>query len=51
MRGRERYIFSICVVCAIPELILVIIVFFFPFDRFYKFLQFSSDIPVHVLSK
>ena len=52
MRGRERYIFSISLVCAIPELILAIItVFLFPFDRFYKFLQFSSDIPVHVFSK
>lgn len=55
MRGRERCVFSICLVCAIPELILaIVIVFLFPFDRFYiKLLQFSSDhdIPVHVFSK
>ena len=52
MRGRERYVFSIYLVCAIPELILaIVIVFLFPFDRFYKLLQFSSDIPVYVFSK
>ena len=52
VRGTERYVFNICLVCAIPELILaIVIVFWFPFDRFYKLLQFSSDIQVHVFSK
>lgn len=52
VRGRERYVFSICLVCASPELILaIVIVFLFPFQRFYKLLQFSSDISVNVFSK
>ena len=53
VKGRERYVFSICLVCAISELILAIVVYIslFPFDRFYKLLQFSSDIPVHVFRK
>ena len=35
VRGRERYIFSICLaLSAIPELILAIVIaFLFPFDR------------------
>ena len=41
VRGRERYVFSICLVCAIPELILaIVIVFLFPFDRFLSFSNF-----------
>ena len=53
VRGRERYVSSICLVLtSTAELIIAIVIeFLFLFDKFHKLLQFSSYIQVRVFSK